>query len=170
MRRGSFYSRILGLENEDIIDQAQIDAINSQITTINSNISDMNSRQIISLTNKTGSSSVKGSVVSASDTTDLAFKLQSNEYDAIGIVLESGIADGQECKIVISGKAQVLLKDSTASARGQVLFSADTDGRAIASDIPTPPNADSHFKEIGHCIESKGTGTNVLCWGVIHFN
>ena len=126
----------------------------------------------VRLTNKTGSASVKGTVIAASSTTDNAFALQSNEYDAFGVVYEAGIADGQECWVVVFGIAEVLLKDTTASTRGYIALCADTDGRFIATaPSGSPPMAtDTHFKEIGHVIESKGAGTDVLCKCVIHFN
>jgi hypothetical protein len=124
----------------------------------------------IRILNKTGAPSVKGSVVSASGSTDEAFALQTNEFDAIGVVYEAGVADASLCWVVVSGIADVLLKDTTASTHAHVVFSADTDGRAITGAVPTPPNADSHFKEIGHCIQSKNAGINVLARCVLHFN
>jgi hypothetical protein len=124
----------------------------------------------IKIKNGTGSASVKGSVVSSSPSADETFILQANEFDAIGVVYESGKAAGEYAWVVVSGIAKVLLKDSTASTHGHVAFSADTDGRAITGAVPTPPNADSHFKEIGHCIESKTSGTSVLAKCVLHFN
>lgn len=124
----------------------------------------------IKLTNKTGGASVKGTVVGAATGTDNAFILQAAEYESIGIVYESGIADAAECWVVVAGIAEILLKDTTASTRGQIVFAADTDGRAITGAVPTPPADDSHFKEIGHCIESKTQGTDVLFKAVIHFN
>jgi hypothetical protein len=124
----------------------------------------------IKLTNVTGENSVKGSVVAASFATDNAFSLQSEEYDSIGVVYDNGIANGQECWVVVGGIAEVLLKDSTGSTRGHVVFAADTDGRAITAAVPTPPNSDAHFKEIGHCLETKGSGTNVLFKMALHCN
>lgn len=166
MRRCNYcHLSIQQLKSEDIVDQSLIDELRVDVTTLQNP-----SNLTIKLINKTGSSSVLGSVISSSDAHNLSFRLQENEYDAIGIVAENGIADGQECRIIVSGKAQVLLKDTVSSTRGHVVFSADTDGRAITAAIPTPPNADSHFKEIGHCIESKDAGTNVLAWCIIHFN
>ena len=128
----------------------------------------------IKLINKTGANTVKGSVVSASSVLDGSFKLQINEYDAIGIVLESGIADGQETWIVISGVAEALLADNTLATRGNWVTCSATDGRANASATApsggTITNLDNHFKEIGHCLESKSAGTNVLAKCIIHFN
>jgi hypothetical protein len=124
------------------------------------------------LTNKTGAPSVKGTLVSASTTTDNAFGLQSNEYDAFGVVYESGIQDGDICPIVVSGIASVLLKDGVAVTRSMFVVAADTDGRAnvVANPGSGLPATDLHFKECGHFIESKAAGTNVLAKAVIHFN
>jgi hypothetical protein len=125
----------------------------------------------VKLTNKTGVNSVKGSVISASTTNDNAFHLQSSEYDSFGIVYEDGIADGSECWVVISGRCQVLLKDTVGTSRASLMIAADTDGRAdVLSTPPPPPTTDTHFKEIGHCIEAKTGGTNVLAYCIIHFN
>lgn len=125
----------------------------------------------IRVVNGTGSESVKGTVVSASPTADNSFVLQSNEFDTIGIVYESGIADGSLCWIVVAGIAEVLLKDTTASTRGQVALAADTDGRMVAINVPSSnPVVAEHFKEIGHVMESKIAGTDVLVKCMIHFN
>ena len=129
----------------------------------------------ISLTNKTGVASVKGSLVATSTVTDHAFELQADEINTIGIVYEDGIADGSECLVVVSGIADVLLKDATASTRGFWAVAADTDGRAnITEPTPSPNNTVGehtiHFKEIGHCLESKVAGTDVLAKCVLHFN
>lgn len=127
------------------------------------------------MVNKTGSASVKGSLVAASLTTYDGFRLQASEFDTIGVVYEDGIADGQYCWVVKNGKADVLLKDGTASTVGNWVIGADTDGRADASQpTPTPNNTTgehtTHFKEVGHCLETKGAGTNVLARCTLHFN
>lgn len=129
----------------------------------------------IQLTNKTGAPSIKGSVVSASTLNDMSIVLQSTELDSIGVVLESGIADGGLCWVVIQGIAEVLLKDNTAATRGNWVIAADTDGRANATQpTPQPNNTLSehttHFKEIGHCVESIVAGENKLAKVVLHFN
>lgn len=126
------------------------------------------------LVNKTGAPSVRGSLVSASTGTDYAFELQSNEYDAIGVVYDNGVADGSACRVVFAGVADVLLKDTTAATHGQWLGAADTDGRAYAATGPGgggfPGVTDTHFKEIGHCLQSVGGGSDVLVRAMVHFN
>lgn len=127
----------------------------------------------VRLINKTGAASVKGTVITTSDTTDNAFKVQSAEFEACGVVYENGIADGSECWVVVTGIAEVLLKNGTASTRGYWTKCADTDGRAEVTTAPSGLGAlatSEHFKEIGHCLESKGAGTNVLAKIVLHFN
>ncbi len=124
-------------------------------------------------TNGTGTTSVKGSVVSISTTDDNKFVLQANEYDAIGVVAESGIANNGECWVWKNGsRCQVLVKDTIAVTRGGIMIAADTDGRAdwLTSPGIGLPAAEIHFKEIGHPAESKSAGTNVLVLTDIHFN
>lgn len=120
---------------------------------------------LVRMVNGTGAASVKGSVIAASQSTDNQFVLQANEFDAFGVVAESGVANGQPCWVWVNGSvAQVLWKDATVATRGRVTLCADTDGRAV--DIAVP----EHFKEIGHTLESKGAGTNVLVLCQLHFN
>jgi len=94
--------------------------------------------------------------------------------DAIGAVYEAGVPDGSLCWVTFSGKAYVLLADGTASTAGYWVKSHATDGRADASfALPTGGSfvgIDDHFKEIGHCLETKTAGTNVLCKVMLHFN
>jgi len=129
---------------------------------------------MIQLINKTGVSSVKGTLVSASQTTDLAFGIQTSEYDTIGVVAEDGKADGESTLLAVHGIADVLLKDGTASTRGYWVKADAIDGRANATQaLPaggTIAAIDDHFKEIGHCLESKASGVNVLCKVMLHFN
>jgi len=125
----------------------------------------------IKLKNGTGSPSVKGSVVAISTTADNSFILQSNEFDSIGVVAESGRANGQLTWVIIQGVAKVLFKDNVAAVRGYVALSADTDGRATNVAVPSAnPVVAEHFKEIGHVMESKDAGINVLVNCLIHFN
>lgn len=130
----------------------------------------------VKLTNKTGSASVKGSVVECSSTTDNAFELETaDDLNPIGVVYDSGVADGDDCWVVVAGVAEVLLQDSTASTRGYwVRTSATTAGRADATNAAPPGGTvgalETHTKEMGHCLESKTAGTDVLAKCVLHFN
>ena len=129
----------------------------------------------IRLLNKTGGASVLGTVVQADTVNDNAFKIcEGDGVQPIGIVYESGVADGTLCWFVIIGIAQVLLKDATASLKGNWVYVSDAAGRADATLLVPPgggiPELDIHMGEIGHCIESKGAGNDVLAKTIVHFN
>jgi hypothetical protein len=125
----------------------------------------------IRLTNKTGAASVKGTIVEASSGTDNAFDVAAaDSLDPIGVVYENGIPDGSECLIVIMGRCQVLLKDSTASTREYWVGTSDTGGRADATSATPPGAVLAHFQEIGHALESVSAGTDELAWIMLHFN
>lgn len=126
-------------------------------------------------TNKTGATSVKGTIIMASTGTDSAFMTAgADSTAAVGVVYEDGIADGSKCWVVISGIVQVLLKDNTASTRGYWVQLSDVAGRADATVAAPPgggvPELDNHMQEIGHAVESVSAGTNVLCTIVLHLN
>lgn len=125
---------------------------------------------MVKMTNKTAANSVKGTVVYVSPTTNNAFAINPLDGDMpIGVVYENGIADGSECWIVISGIAEVLLVDSVAATRSYVAYSSATTAGRIDTAASVPDVA-THFKEIGHTLESKAAGTNVLVKCILHFN
>lgn len=130
--------------------------------------------QAIKLTNKTGAATVKGYLAKASSTNDNAVTLCNiDDADPIGVFYESGIADGQECWIVKSGIADVYYSDSTVrgyfARNGETGDTGATNGMAFTETLPVPPLAtDSHFREIGHCIQTR-TGAG-LAKTVLHFN
>ena len=129
----------------------------------------------IRLLNKTGVASVLGTVVQADTVNDNAFKVcEANGVQPIAVVYQVGVADGSLCWIVVIGVAQVLLKDTTLSTKGNWVKVSDVAGRADATLLVPPgggiPELDIHMGEIGHCIESKGADTDVLAKIVVHFN
>ena len=128
----------------------------------------------VKMINNTGLPTVKGELVQASENIDNGVEIQVDEFDVIGVMYEDGVAQGQECWVVVNGKAEVLLTDATASTRGYWVYADTADGRANAT-LPLPPGGTitaltNHFKEVGHCLESKTAGTNVLALIVLHFN
>lgn len=132
------------------------------------------SGNIITLINKTGEVSVKGTVVCPSATVDLAVqKIVEGVPDPIGVIYEDGIADGQPVRIVKSGIADVLFIGSTTRkhiARGFITGeNGYVAGKALSEAVPTSPFAsDKHFYEIGHVLESReGAG---LAKVELHFN
>ena len=127
---------------------------------------------LVRMINGTGATSVKGNLVSASTTTDNQFVLEANEFDAFGVVAQSGIANGQECWIWVNGSTcEVLWENGQSSTRGYLAICAPTDGRALNVAVPsTNPAVGEHFKEIGHVLQSKASGANVMVLCQIHFN
>jgi len=127
----------------------------------------------VRMINNTGANSVKGTLLEASSVVDNAVVIQTNEVDTIGIMYSDGVANGEEVWVVVSGKAQVLIKDGITAVRDYWVFTSTTDGRAdmlVASSGGTIQALEGHFNEIGHCVEAKASGTNVLALVVIHFN
>lgn len=128
----------------------------------------------IRLTNKTGAASVKGTLVTPHDTIDGAVILVPvNRPDIIGAMYDTGVADGSECWVVISGIADVMFCGSVVAGYfARMTVTADTGdqaGYAIAEALPTSPFAtDKHFQEIGHCLQARtGSGLAKVC---LHFN
>ena len=128
--------------------------------------------------NKTGTTSVKGTIAGVDSAVDDAFDLLPvGNADPIGVVYgdDNGnqVADGVACWIVHSGKAYV--KFQAATTRGhlaRMTITADADdapGIAISEAFPTSPFAtDKHFQEVGHVNETVGGAGLALC--VIHLN
>lgn len=129
----------------------------------------------VRLTNKTGGATVKGEIVDASGAVDNAvIKIVKDVPDPIGVFYESGIADGAEAWVVVSGIAEVYFVGNVTRgnlARG--FLTADgasyVTGQALNEAVPTSPfSSDKHFYEIGHTIESR-TGAG-LAKVILHFN
>ncbi len=130
----------------------------------------------IKLTNTTGAVTVAGQLVKADPATDDAVILAAaNELESIGVFLDSGVADDAEAWVVTSGIGDVAMEDNTAATRGNwVRSSVGEAGYADATNATVPqPINQTHFAEIGHCIESVaagGGGTHILARCVLHFN
>lgn len=119
--------------------------------------------------NKTGASSVKGTIVVASTSTDNAVgKAPAGSTMPIGVIYETGIADGSSVKVVVYGKAEVLLADGQSATHGYWCgVSASVAGR-MYQDVAPP--TDNHSREIGHSLQTHASGTDVLSLVQIHFN
>ena len=122
------------------------------------------------MVNKTGAPSVKGMVVDAGPIDNSFVSTGVNDDHPVGVVFDAGIADGSLCRVVKGGRAQVLLKNGTASTSGNWVKTADVAGRADATLVGPPGFNVTHFQEIGHCQETKGAGVGVLAWCSLHFN
>jgi hypothetical protein len=129
----------------------------------------------IRLTNKTGATSVKGTLVAGHTSEDDSVMVAPiDSKAAFGVMFEDGVADGELCWIVVSGIATVLLKDGTGTTAGNWVVVSDTAGRANATAVAPPGggliDAAYHFGEIGHSIQTVTAGTDKTARMVIHFN
>ena len=130
----------------------------------------------IKLTNTTGAVTVAGQLVKADPATDDAVILTAgDDLECIGVFLDSAVADDAEAWVVVAGIADIAMEDNTTATRGNwVRVSITEAGYADATnaDAPQPINQ-THFTEIGHCIETVtagGGGTHILARCVVHFN
>ena len=127
----------------------------------------------IAMVNKTGSPSVKGTlVVPATQKYGVAL-VTIGDPDCIGVMYQDGIADGQNCWVVICGYADVFfVGNATIGQFARICATGDAgkeDGKAIAENLPTSPFAtDKHFQEIRHVTETR-TGAG-LAGVILHFN
>ena len=146
--------------NQDTIASGTIENPKAKITLIGG--------YAIRLTNKTGSNSIAGQLVNVYTATaiDDAFKtISANDENIIGIVLDTGVADGSEVWVVVNGIADVLM-DAGGSARGDRIISSATAGSADVWNVGGA--VATHFQEIGHCIETRTGAGLARC--VLHFN
>lgn len=126
----------------------------------------------VQLVNKTGAASVAGSLVKAGTGVDESFVLAATtSYDHCGVVYESGIADGSACWVVVAGIAEVLVDDSQAVARGDLILSSTTTAGRVDVSAAIPPVSDAdHFREVGHAITAVSAGTNAKFKLLLHWN
>jgi hypothetical protein len=124
--------------------------------------------------NKTGAASIKGYMVSSHDTIDDSVRVTPiNDFDIIGVFLDTGVPDGQLAWVVVAGRAYVYFFATTTLGgyvrNGVTADTGEVAGQAIAEALPTSPFAtDKHFMEIGHCLEVR-TGAGLALVN-IHFN
>lgn len=119
--------------------------------------------------NKTGTASVKGTIVVASTSVDNAISIAPAASPMpIGVIYESGIDDGSPVKVVVYGKAQVLLADGQGATHGYWCGVSNlVAGRMFQAALPP---ALQLSQEIGQSIQTSSDGTNVLSLVQIHFN
>lgn len=128
------------------------------------------------LVNKSGAPSVRGTMVTAGGgVTRGAVPVTAGIPNPIGAVYDAGVPDGALMRVVVAGVAEVLMQDGQAPVVGYwVGTSATVNGRAYVQPAPPggglPSEIAAHNGEIGHCLESKGAGTDVLALCVLHFN
>ena len=127
----------------------------------------------IKLTNRTGAVTIAGQLVKPDTATDDGVILTGvSDVECTGVFLEAGIADDAETWVVVSGIADVAMKDNTAAIHGYWVETSDEAGYADSTSV-SPAAAPQHFEEIGNCIESvsaTGGGTHILARCILHFN
>lgn len=124
----------------------------------------------VRMVNATGSTSVKGTLVSPSTTVDgEVIASPASNQDTVGIVYEDGIPNTRYMWVVIGGIADVLIENANAVVNGDWLgTSTVTAGRAIP--VTGEPVEPQQSAEIGHAIQAQASGTNVLARAILHFN
>jgi hypothetical protein len=130
----------------------------------------------VKMINKSGGVTVAGEVVDVYRATAInraVKKIIVDVPDPIGVFYESGVADGEDAWVVVSGVAHVYFVGNTTIghlARGFVGADAGyVTGQALSEAVPTSPFAtDKHFYEIGHVMESR-TGAGLALVN-LHFN
>jgi hypothetical protein len=107
--------------------------------------------------NDTGAPSIKGTIVCASPLTDYAVSLApAFSTMAIGVIYEDGVEPNCMVRVVISGKAVVLLKDGSAAVPGYWSGVSDVSGRMY--QLQTPESVETRFRQIGYSLEQKEAG------------
>lgn len=129
----------------------------------------------IRLTNNTGASSIKGTVVSAcTNSPECVMLTPASWANPIGIIAESGVGTNQPVWVVTSGRALVLLKDGTSATNGNWVYMSDTAGRAAANiglypDLTGLGGVQQHALEIGHSLGSFTNASTTLIPVNLHF-
>ena len=112
----------------------------------------------VQMVNKTGATSVKGTIVVASATTDNGCAVaEASADDVLGVIYDSGVADGSAIWVVVGGIAEVLIENATAAnLRAYVSMSTTVAGRVNAAGVA------ASTLDIGSCIKAAVAGTDVL--------
>jgi hypothetical protein len=120
----------------------------------------------VRLTNKSGAKTVKGQIVSHKGTVARAFDLTAvDAYHCLGVVYESGVADGAECWVVVAGIAQVLMKNAATMGHiCRIPLAADNGAAGYAMDAAQSDTASVY--KIGDVLET--ADAEVLCKVLLH--
>ena len=120
----------------------------------------------VRLTNKSGAVSVKGQIVSHNGTVANAFGLTAvNATHCLGVVYEPGVEDGAECWVVVSGIAQVLMKNAATMGHiCRIPLTADVGEAGYAMDAVQSDTASVY--KIGDVLET--AEAEVLCKVLLH--
>ena len=121
----------------------------------------------VKLTNKTGAASIKGTIVGVDSAAGNAFDLTAIDANYnLGVVYESGVADGAECWVVVIGIAEVLMKnDATLGQQCRIPLNTDT-GKVAGYAMAAAQAATASVYKIGDILETKTADT--LCKVLLH--
>jgi hypothetical protein len=118
---------------------------------------------------------LRGELVTAHSTSGQVLQSTADNAMPIGVA-HANIAPGGTGWIIITGRAKVRLKNSTAATAGQwVRMSATAAGRVDTAASPPGggiPELDAHQRECGHCLESAldTDASGALVYAIVHFN
>lgn len=121
----------------------------------------------VRLTNKSGVVSVKGQIVSHKGTVARAFDLTAvDATHCLGVVYESGIEDAAECWVVVSGIAQVLMKNAATMGHICRIPLNTDDGEAAGYAMDAAQSGTASVYKIGDVLET--ADAEVLCKVLLH--
>ncbi len=109
-----------------------------------------------------------GCVVTMSDFADESIKIQDGFDNGIGLA-NGAIEPGLYGWIVTAGVAEALLEDGHNATRGYWVKPSSTPGRIVAITDPGSVVLYGKYRELGHCLETKRSGTGVLVKVMLHF-
>lgn len=118
--------------------------------------------------NNTGTS-VKGTIVIASNSVENGVDIApANSSMPIGVIYENEIENGSEVKVIVCGKAQVLLATSATATMGYWCGVSSMEGRMYQlDDIPTVIK--QNCAHIGHSLQTVSTAGS-LAFVQLQFN
>lgn len=116
------------------------------------------------LTNRTGALSVRGKIVAPASTEDGAV-IYSKDYKAIGVILESGVADGSPVWVQVAGIAMVLMEDDIISVSRGDMLKATTGGFGTVNPYGDPLTAEQVALTVAVALQhvTSTSGTLLKC-------
>lgn len=120
----------------------------------------------VKLTNKSGGASVSGAIVIPYTSTALSVTTAgANSAVPLGTFRDSGVADGSEAWVGISGLCPCKA-DSGGIAIGDWIATGAT--ASLVDGSASPAAAPAHFQEIGHALNTATNGA--VARELLHFN
>jgi hypothetical protein len=104
---------------------------------------------------------VKGTIVHfISGYDDFSFETSPTKcMESCAVVYDDAVPDGDPCRVVISGIAQVLLESVAGTMCGNWVKTSDVEaGRADGSIVSAPVGVPLRLQQLGQSMEQKGAG------------